>query len=225
MESASTSVTLLRVLVACEESGTIRDAFRRRGHHAYSCDLLSSRGDPDNAEFHYQGDIFECLKASGEWDLMIAHPSCQYTTVAGARWLYEKPGRLTLQDKAIRFFIRLDKWSAIQHRCIEHPQSVVSTRYRKYDQLVRPYWFGEKETKQICLYLTNLPPLEPTKMLKPPRGPAKDWSVADKKIRNKVHRAPPGPNRARDRSKTCEGLAEAMAAQYSEYILKLRGRK
>lgn len=213
----------MSVLIACEESGTIRDEMRRAGIEAWSCDILPSRGDPLYREFHFQCDIREILadvkRGLYRFSLMIAHPSCTYTTVAGARWIYEKPGRRALQEDAIEFFVMLDTFSAIPRRCLEHPQSVVSTRYRPYDQVVRPHYFGDKETKQLCLYLTNLPPLQKTNYIKPPKGPAHKWSMKDKAEWNKVHRMAPGPNRARDRSKTHPGFARAIVNQWGEYAL------
>lgn len=221
----------MSVLIACEESGTIRDAFRRAGIEAWSCDILPSRGESRYQRYHYQCDIRDLLRGgrlyhqmalegqAPKFDLLIAHPPCTYTTVAGARWIYEKPGRRQLQDEAIEFFRFLDSYEDIPRRCLEHPQSVVSTRYRPYQQVVRPYYFGDKETKQLCLYLTNLPMLQRTSDLKPPPGPARNWSMKDKAEWNKVHRMAPGPNRARDRSKTHPGFARAIVNQWGEYAL------
>lgn len=213
----------MSVLIACEESGTIRDEFRRAGIEAWSCDIKETRGDPRYQRYHYRCNIRALLRRveSGElsFSLMIAHPYCTYTTVAGARWLYEKPGRRARQLVSLRFFKFLDQFEAIPRRALEHPQSIVSTQYRPYQQVVRPYWFGEKETKQICLYLTNLPPLVKTDYIKPPAGPAAKWSMKDKREWNKVHRMAPGPNRARDRSKTLPGVARAMVNQWGEYAL------
>ena len=183
----------MRVLVACEFSGIVRDAFRRKGHDAWSCDLLPCEGDP---RYHYQQDVREVLH--NDWDLMIAHPPCDHLAVSGARWFAEKraDGR---QGAAIDFFMMLVN-APIELIAIENPIGIMSTRYRKPDQIIQPWQFGHGETKATCLWLKNLPLLEPTNIV--------DGREA------RVHKMPPGPNRGKERSRTYPGIAYAMAEQW-----------
>lgn len=180
----------MRVLVACEFSGRVRDAFLEQGHDAYSCDLLPANGP------HYQGDVFDII---GErWDLMIAHPPCTYLCVSGARWF---ASRQQQQRDAIQFVERL--WNAdISRICIENPIGVLSTRsiLGKPTQIIQPWQFGHGETKATCLWLKNLPPLTPTRIVKGRVG--------------KIHNMSPGPNRGMLRSITYKGIARAMAEQW-----------
>lgn len=188
----------MRVLVACEYSATVRDAFRARGHDAWSCDLLETEGDP---QWHYQSSIFELLSWSSEkWDLMIAHPPCTDLAVSGARHFKEKiaDGR---QQRALSFVQSLMD-APIDRICIENPISVISSKIRKPDQIIQPWHFGHGETKATCLWLKNLPKLLPTNIVE---GRA-----------DRIHKMPPGPNRWKDRSRTYKGIAEAMAQQWSE---------
>lgn len=181
----------MKVLVACEFSGIVRDAFRTRGHDAFSCDLLpTERG----GEFHFQWDIVPWLH--GYWDLMIAHPPFRYLAVSGARWhaARQKEQRLALD------FVRLLMNAPINRIAIENPISVISSMIRKPDQIVQPWMFGHGETKATCLWLKNLPPLKPTNIV--------EGRVA------RVHREPPGPDRWKNRSRTFKGIAEAMAEQW-----------
>lgn len=182
----------LRVLVACEFSGIVRDAFRRRGHDAWSCDLLPCEGDP---QWHIQGDA---LKAIRRWnyDLLIAHPPCTHLAVSGARWFNDKQD----EQRAALEFVRLLMDAPIPRICIENPVSIISSRIRKPDQIIQPWQFGHGETKATCLWLKNLPPLTPTNIVE---GRA-----------NRVHREPPGPDRWKNRSRTFTGIAEAMAEQW-----------
>ena len=187
-------MTRLRVLVGCEFSGVVRDAFRRRGHYAYSCDLLQSK---DGSPFHYQRDVLSMIEAD-TWNLAIFHPPCTRLTVAGARWF---KGREKEQAEAIAFAEAL--WNApIPRIALENPIGVLSTRSTlgKPTQIIQPWQFGHGETKATCLWLKNLPPLVPTNI------------VEGREAR--VHRMPPGPNRWRERSRTFEGIADAMAAQW-----------
>mgnify|MGYP000039876875 CR=1 FL=1 len=184
----------MRVLVACEFSGTVRRAFRSRGHDAWSCDLLPAE---DGAEEHYQTDIKNVPMGYGDyWDLMIAHPPCTRLTVAGARWF---KGREAEQDEALAFVQALMD-APIPRIAIENPISVISTRIRKPDQIIQPWMFGHGETKATCLWLKGLPHLVPTNIVdgREPR----------------VHHASPGPERWKERSRTLPGIAEAMAAQW-----------
>lgn len=191
----------MRVLVACEYSATVRDAFRARGHDAWSCDLLPTEGDPT---WHVQGDVFALhdyhgsLKSS--WDLMIAHPPCTDLSVSGARHFAAKiaDGR---QQVALDFVQRLMD-APIPRIAIENPISVISSKIRKPDQIIQPWQFGHGETKATCLWLKNLPKLVPTDI------------VEGREAR--IHKMPPGPDRWKERSRTFKGIAEAMADQWGK---------
>lgn len=182
----------MRVLVACEFSGTVRDAFIERGHNAVSCDLLPS----ETPGPHYTGDVRELLVIG--WDLMIAHPPCTYLAVSGARWFRDKK---TEQADSLEF-VRLLLDAPIPRICVENPISIISSKIRKPDQIIQPWQFGHGETKATCLWLKNLPVLIPTNVVS---GRA-----------NRVHRMPPGPDRWKERSRTYPGIAAAMAAQWSD---------
>ena len=182
----------MRVLVACEYSGTVRDAFAAQGHYALSCDLLPT----DKPGNHYQGDIFNVIDDG--WDLMIAHPPCTHLAVSGARWFKEKQAE---QAAALDFVRRLLD-AEIPRIALENPVSVISTKVRKPDQIIQPWQFGHGETKATCLWLKNLPALEPSKIV-PGREP-------------RIHRLPPSADRWKIRSKTYEGIAVAMASQWGE---------
>lgn len=181
----------MKVLVACEFSGIVRDAFIKRGHDAMSCDLLPTESPGP----HYQGDVMDIIDDG--FDLMIAHPPCTHLAVSGARWFKNKQAE---QKDAIEFFMSLIN-APVDSICVENPVSIMSTRYRKPDQIIQPWQFGHGETKATCLWLKNLPKLRPTKFV--------DGRE------NKVHRMPPGPNRWKDRSRTLKGIAEAMADQWA----------
>lgn len=181
----------MRVLVRCEFSGRVREAFRKRGHDAWSCDLLPAE---DGSPFHYQQD---CLSIIDEgWDLGIFHPPCTDLAVSGARWFKNK----VREQEAALEFVRELMDSKIPKWALENPIGVISTRIRKPDQIIQPWQFGHPETKATCLWLKNLPPLKPTKVVS---GRA-----------NRVHREPPGPERWKNRSRTYQGIADAMAEQW-----------
>ena len=182
----------MRILVACEESQAVTKALRMRGNEAYSCDILPTRG---NNDWHIQVDVTEVL--SDVWDMIIAFPPCTDISVSGARWFKEKQadGR---QQRAIEFFKQFS--GKAPKVAIENPVSIISTKWRKPDQIIQPWQFGHGETKATCLWLENLPKLTPTNI------------VSGREAR--VHRMPPGPDRARERSKTYLGIAEAMAEQW-----------
>jgi site-specific DNA-cytosine methylase len=184
----------MKVLVACEYSGTVRDAFIAKGHEAMSCDLLPT----DQPGPHYQGDVRDVLDYP--WDLMVAHPPCTHLSVSGARHFEAKrmDGR---QQAAVSFFMMLAK-SDIPRIAIENPVCVMSSLWRKPDQTIQPWQFGHGETKATCLWLKGLPPLMPTDI------------VEGREAR--IHRMPPGPDRWKERSKTFDGIARAMADQWSE---------
>ena len=180
----------MRVLVACEFSGVVRDALIAKGHDAWSCDLLpSERPGP-----HIQGDVLEVLE--DEWDLMIAHPPCTHLAVSGARWFKEK---LAQQQVALSFVQGLLD-APIARIALENPVSIISSRIRKPDQIIQPWHFGHGETKATCLWLKGLPKLVPTEL------------VEGREAR--IHREPPGPDRWKNRSRTFPGIAAAMADQW-----------
>jgi hypothetical protein len=184
--------TPLRVLVACEYSGRVRDAFIARGHDAISCDVLPT----DVPGPHYQGDVRDVL--GDGWDIMVAHPPCTHLAVSGARWFKDKQEE---QAEALAF-VRLLLDAPIPRIALENPVSVISSRIRKPDQIIQPWQFGHGETKATCLWLKNLPPLVPT-------------DVVDGR-ENKVHRMPPGPDRWKLRSLTFWGIADAMGQQWGD---------
>jgi hypothetical protein len=182
----------MRVLVACEYSGTVRDAFLRAGHYAMSCDLLpcesSASGD------HYQGDVREVLDHG--WDLMVAHPPCTHLAVSGARWWKDKQ----VEQAEALGFVRLLLNAPVPRIALENPVSKISTVIRKPDQIIQPWQFGHGETKATCLWLKGLPKLVPTNV------------VEGREAR--VHRMSPSPERWKERSRTYTGIAAAMANQW-----------
>ncbi len=182
----------MNVLVACEYSGVVRDAFAAMGHYAMSCDLLPT----ERPGLHYIGDVRDVI--DDRWDLMIAHPPCTHLAVSGARHFARKIADGS-QDAALDF-VRMLMLAPIQKIAIENPVSIISTRIRRPDQVIQPYMFGHGETKATCLWLKNLPPLRPTKY------------VEGREAR--VHRTPPGQNRWKERSRTYQGIADAMAMQW-----------
>jgi hypothetical protein len=189
----------MRVLVACEFSGVVRDAFRRRGHLAWSCDLLPSEGvNRGVGDYHYQCDVRNLLRGPNGcgWDLMIAHPPCTYLAVSGARWFVK---RLPEQQAALEF-VRVLLAASIPRIALENPVGVISTRVRKPDQIIQPWQFGHGETKATCLWLKNLPKLTPS-------------NVVEGRIA-RVHRASPSSDRWKTRSRTLVGIADAMADQW-----------
>ncbi len=181
---------MMKVLVACEYSGTVRDAFLRAGHDAMSCDILPT----DSAGPHYQGDVRDIL--CDGWDLMIAHPPCTHLAVSGARWFKDK---VTEQAEALDF-VRMLMAAPIERIAIENPVSIISSKIRKPDQIIQPWQFGHGETKATCLWLKNLPKLTPTNIVE-----GRD---------NRIHRMPPSPDRWKLRSTTYAGIAQAMAEQW-----------
>ncbi len=182
----------VKVLIACEYSGRVRDAFLLAGHEAMSCDLLPT----ESAGPHYQGDVREII--GDGWDLMIAHPPCTHLAVSGSRWFKDKAKE---QADALLFVCELMD-APIPKIAIENPISVISSRIRKPDQIIQPWQFGHGETKATCFWLKGLPKLTPTNI------------VEGREAR--VHRMPPGPDRWKDRSRTYTGVADAMAAQWGK---------
>lgn len=183
----------MRVLIACEYSGVVSQAFRDKGHDAISCDLLEN--ELTGRQFHYLGDVRDILDKG--WDLMIAHPPCTHLAVSGARWFKDKKK----EQKEALDFVKLLMEARIEKICIENPISIISSHIRKPDQIIQPWMFGHGETKATCLWLKNLPPLIPTLVVEG-REP-------------KVHHMSPGPNRWKERSRTYQGIANAMAEQWS----------
>lgn len=180
----------MRVLVACEYSGAVRDAFAKQGHYAMSCDLLPS----EKPGLHYQGDVFDIIDDG--WDLMIAHPPCTHLAVSGARWFKDK---VEEQKEALDFVSRLLN-ADIPKIALENPISIISSKIRKPDQIIQPWMFGHGETKATCLWLKNLPKLEPTNIVEGRE--------------QRVHKMPPSPDRWKERSRTFSGIAEAMSTQW-----------
>jgi hypothetical protein len=187
----------MRILVACESSGTVREAFRAKGHEAWSCDLLPA---DDGSLFHLQGDARDLLRDG--WDMLIAHPPCTRLTVSGVRWLHERYLWDDLKEACELFNAFLH--APIPLRCIENP---IPHRYalerigRRYDQIIQPWQYGHGETKATCLWLNGLPKLVPTNIVEGRKG--------------YCHSLPPSPDRWKLRSKTYQGIADAMADQWS----------
>ena len=182
----------MKILIACEYSGVVRDAFIKLGHDAISCDLLPT----DSPGPHYQGDVRDLMNYP--FDLMIAHPPCTHLSVSGARHFAEKriDGR---QQTAVSFFMMLAK-SDIPMIAIENPVCIMSSLYRKPDQVIQPWQYGHGETKATCLWLKNLPLLQPTNIVEGRE--------------QRIHKMPPSADRWKERSKTFKGIADAMASQW-----------
>jgi len=190
----------MRVLVACEFSGTVRRAFRALGHDAYSCDLLPAE---DNSPFHLKCDALAALDFN-DWELLIAHPPCTHLAVSGARWFAEKQA----EQAAALAFVRALLDAPVPRIALENPISIISSRIRKPDQIIQPWQFGHGETKATCLWLKGLPLLQPTDI------------VSGREAR--VHKMPPSQNRWKERSRTFVGIAAAMAQQWGgSYELQL----
>lgn len=188
----------MKVLVACEFSGVVRDAFIAKGHEAMSCDLLPT----ETLGPHYEGDIRDVLNYP--WDLMIAHPPCTHLSVSGAKHFKAKK-ESGLQQLAVSFFMMLMR-AKIEKIAIENPISIISSLYRKPDQIIQPWQFGHGETKATCLWLKGLPKLKPTKI------------VEGREAR--VHKLPPSKDRWKLRSITYQGIADAMAEQWGQHDSK-----
>ena len=183
----------MRVIVACEYSGRVREAFRKLGHDAWSCDILESE---DDSEFHIQTRIEDIINDG--WDLMIAHPPCTHLAVSGARHFKAKQ-ESGVQQEALEF-VRLLLEADIPKIALENPISIISSKIRKPDQIIQPWQFGHGETKATCLWLKGLPKLVPT-------------NIVDGR-EQRIHKMPPSPTRWKERSRTYQGIADAMAAQW-----------
>jgi site-specific DNA-cytosine methylase len=188
------SVRLLgRVLVACEYSGAVRDAFARLGWDAWSCDILPT----DKPGQHFQGDVRDILREG--WDIMVAHPPCTHLAVSGARWFPAK--RASGEQQAALDFVRLLLDAPIPHIALENPVSIISSKIRKPDQVIQPWQHGHGETKATCLWLKNLPRLTPTNIVEGRE--------------QRIWKLPPSADRWKERSRTFPGIAEAMANQWT----------
>lgn len=250
----------MRVLIACEYSGTVRDAFTRLGHHAVSCDLLST----ESLGIHYLGDVRDllegwepvqftaecdpdgdgwCLTTDSDpcecqclgptmdeveyketsdgtllarpvdnpaWDLMVAHPPCTYLSVSGLHWNGRVPGRAEKTEEALKFVQTLMD-APIGRICVENPVSCISSRIRKPDQIIQPWWFGEDASKKTCLWLKNLPLLVETNRL-----PGNDKTRRSNQTPSGQNKLGPSPDRWKERSKTYQGIADAMANQWGK---------
>jgi len=180
----------MRVLVACEYSGKVRDAFRAHGHDAISCDILPTEAPGP----HYQGPVEDIIHDG--FDLMVAHPPCTHLAASGSRHFHRKQQQ---QAEALDF-VRMLMASPIDRWCIENPVSVISSVIRSPDQIIQPWEYGHGETKATCLWLKNLPPLRPTNIV-----PGRE---------SRIHLMPPGPDRWKERSRTFDGIAQAMGSQW-----------
>ena len=213
----------MKVLIACEESQSVTKAFRKLGHEAFSCDILPCSGG--RPEWHLQGDVFKYV--NNEWDLMIAHPPCTYLSVSGAKHLYNKDKspnieRYKNQNKALDFVKKLMDLN-IDRIAIENPISVISSKIRKPDQIIQPYWFGDSASKSTCLWLKNLPKLIPTNIV----SKGEFYEFKDRKTGKlkkqamwyyeALQKSKTSLERRMLRSKTFEGIANAMAEQWSNF--------
>lgn len=197
----------MKVLVACEYSGRVREAFRARGHDAWSCDFLEAE---DGSQFHYQGDVRIMLDRGG-WDLMIAHPPCTYLAVSGIHWNKRVPGRGALTEEALGF-VRLLMEADVGKWCIENPVSVISSRIRKPDQIIQPWMFGEDASKSTCLWLKGLEKLRPGVIVEGREVDGKRrWANQTDSGQNRLG---PSEDRWKERSRTFQGIANAMAEQW-----------
>lgn len=192
----------MRVLVACEYSGRVREAFRARGHDAWSCDLI----DSDVPGKHIKGDVLNIL--DDRWDMMIAFPPCTYLCSSGLHWNKRRPERRELTEEALQFVIALIN-APIPKIALENPIGCISTNYCKPNQIIQPWQFGHPESKATCLWLKGLPLLKPTNIL--PKPESGRWDNQTASGQNKLA---PSADRWKLRSKTYQGIADAMAAQW-----------
>ena len=218
----------LKVLIACEFSGAIRQEFRQLGHHAFSCDIVPAE---DKSRYHYQSDVRNVMNAY-EWDLMIAHPPCTYLTLAGNRWFKPEyadkyPTRQQDRQDGIDFFMELYN-ADIPHIAVENPIGIMSSVFRKPDQIIQPWQFGDPFQKSTCLWLKNLPKLEHTKIVE--KGEFIEWTC---KKTGRTKRQPKWyaeafqktsdpVERQKIRNTTFPGIAKAIAEQYSEFVLNYK---
>ncbi len=191
-----------KILIACEESGIVTKAFRDKGHEAFSCDVPETSGS--FPEYHLQQDLIPLL--GEKWDMIVAFPPCTHLAASGARWFSQKrqDGR---QQQAVKFFMAIANCSCPKI-CIENPVGIMSTIWRKPDQILQPWQFGHGETKATCLWLKNLPNLKPTNIVEGRE--------------QRIWKMPPGPNRWKERSRTFEGIAQAMAEQWGNSSMAIQ---
>lgn len=195
----------MRILIGCEYSGVVRDAFRAAGHDAVSCDLLPSQTPGP----HFQCDIFEVIEQ--RWDAAIFFPPCTFLCSSGLHWNTRRPGRAVETEKALKFVAALLN-ADVPAIALENPIGCISTRIRKYNQIIQPYQFGDDASKSTCLWLKNLPPLRPTQYVEPRIiSGKKRWSNQTDSGQNRLG---PSETRALDRAKTYPGIAAAMADQW-----------
>lgn len=204
----------MRILIACEESQRICIEFRKLGHEAFSCDILPPSGG--HPEWHIQGDVLEQLDKG--WDMMIAHPPCTYLTVTGNRWFKPEyadryPTRAKDREDAVLFFMALAN-APIERIAIENPVSIIASRWRKSDQVIQPWQFGDPHTKKTCLWLKNLPKLIPTKIVEPQYVEYNSSTKKSGKSRYPLLWSGKGKNMSVERSKTFPGIARAIAEQW-----------
>ncbi|MFA5323165.1 MAG: hypothetical protein WC373_10885 [Smithella sp.] len=199
----------MKVLVACEFSGIVREAFKAKGHDAWSCDLLPT----EILGKHIQGDVLEILNDG--WDLMIAHPPCTYLSVSGLHWNGRVPGRAEKTEEALNF-VRALMNAPINHIAVENPVSCISTRIRKPDQVIQPWYFGEDASKKTCLWLKNLPLLKETNRL-----PGDEKTRRGNQTPSGQNKLGPSPDRWKERSRTYPGFANAMATQWGNNLEQL----
>lgn len=201
----------MKILIACEYSGIVRDAFRILGHDVTSCDLLPT----EQPGQHYQGDVIDIL--NNDWDMLIGFPPCTYVCSSGLHWNKRIPGRQQKTDEAIEFF-KLLLFADIKYIALENPVGCLSTHIRKPDQIIQPYQFGEDASKQTCLWLKNLPLLKPTKYIEPRIvNGKKRWGNQTDSGQNNL---PPSEDRWKIRSKTYKGIASAMAEQWGKLQIR-----
>jgi len=222
----------MNILIGCEESQTICLAFRKKGHNAFSCDTQPCSGG--HPEFHIQMDLLQVIKLKwtkfqtqdgtwhtiDHWDMLIAHPPCTYLTVTGNKWFTEQPARKSgalvgrareeAREESIQFFLTLAR-ANIRKICLENPVGIMSTVWRKSDQIIQPFQFGHPEPKKTCLWLKNLPPLLPTQIVEPEYHISK----SGKRLAKWYYMPSPSPERQKMRSVTFQGVADAMANQWN----------
>lgn len=194
----------MKILVACEESQVVTKNLRKLGHEAYSCDLLDCSGG--HPEWHIRGDVLPLLEQP--WDMVLAFPPCTHLASSGARWFEQKraDGR---QQQGIGFFLEFTTLDHVPLVAIENPIGIMSSKYRKPDQIIQPWMFGHPETKATCLWLKGLKPLVPTDNVR------EEMETLPTSQKHRVHYLPPGPERSILRSKTYPGIAKAMAEQWA----------
>lgn len=198
----------MKILIGCEYSGAVRDAFISLGHDAMSCDFLPTESPGP----HYQGNVFDII--GNGWDIGIFHPPCTYMASSGLHWNKKDPTRQKKTEESLEF-VRMLLGCGIRHIALENPIGCISTRIRKPNQIIQPWQFGHPESKATCLWLENLPPLVPTNVLSKPIGGR--WENQTPSGQNNLG---PSKDRWKIRSRTYKGIADAMARQWSDFVRK-----